>query len=166
MTTIALETAVLSNTSATLGDRIAAAAALWELIEECEAALKPFKDEVRAMAVAAGNPTMTINGTGMCQCKVVVPGASLKLREGLSVEGERAALGELFGTVFEVKLALRSTSPAVAATLPPAAQAHLANGHLPCGEHPTGEPQGALGRPRDISSCSESPFPYAQTRRY
>ena len=126
MNHIALENAVLRNTSATLGDRIAAASALWELIEECEAALKPFKDEVRAMAVAAGNPTMTINGTGMCQCKVVVPGASLKLREGLSVEGERAALGELFGTVFEVKLALRSTSPAVAATLPPAAQAHLA----------------------------------------
>lgn len=126
MNHIALETAVLNNPNAHLPDRIAAAAALWGLIEECEAALKPFKDEVRALALAAGTTTLTLNGTGMCQCKVVVPGASLKLREGLSVEGERAALGELFGTVFEVKLALRSTSPAVAATLPPAAQAHLA----------------------------------------
>lgn len=126
MNHIALETAVLNNPNAALPDRIAAAAALWGLIEECEGALKPFKDEVRAMALAAGTTTLTLNGTGMCQCKVVVPGASLKLREGLSVEGERASLGELFGTVFEVKLALRSTSPAVAATLPPAAQAHLA----------------------------------------
>lgn len=126
MNHIARETAVLNDPSATLPSKIAAAAILWELIEECQRALEPFKQEVRAVAVADGRPTVTLDGAGLSQCKVVVPGPSLRLREGLSVEGERAALGELFDLVYEVKLNLRSTSPTAVATYPASVQAHLA----------------------------------------
>jgi hypothetical protein len=123
---IAQETAVLNDPNASLPAKIAAAAILWELIEECHRTLEPFKRDVRAVAVADGRPTVTLDGEGMSQCKVVVPGPSLRLREGVTEAEERLALGELFGAVYEVKLVLRSTSPAVVANLPVSAQAHLA----------------------------------------
>lgn len=123
---IAQETAVLTDPNAPLPAKIAAAAILWELIDECQKALEPFKQEVRAVALADGRTTVTLDGEGMSQCKVVVPGPSLRLQEGVTEASERAALGELFGTAYEVKLALRNTSPAFAATLPPAVQTHLA----------------------------------------
>ena len=122
---IASEIQVINDSAATLAAKIAAAATLWNLIEVCEAALKPFKDEVRLVAQQDGKPSVTFNGDGMTQCKVVLPGPTLKLKDGLSVEGERNALGELFNTVYEVKIALRNASPAFIATFPHFVQAHI-----------------------------------------
>jgi hypothetical protein len=122
---IASEIQVINNPAATLAAKIAAAATLWNLIEQCESALKPFKDEVRVVAQQDGRSSVTLNGDGMTQCKVVLPGPTVKLKDGLSVEGERGALGELFHTVYDVKLSLRNTSPTFIATLPHFVQAHL-----------------------------------------
>lgn len=122
---IASEIQVINDSAATLAAKIAAAATLWNLIEECEAAIKPFKDEVRLVAQQEGKPSVTFNGDGMTQCKVVLPGPTIKLKDGLSVEGERQALGELFNAVYEVKLSLRNASAAFIATLPLSVQTHL-----------------------------------------
>jgi len=126
MLDITAQTATINDPSAPMPAKIAAAAILWETIEQCEKVLETFKRDVRAVAVATGRPTVTLDGAGLSQCKVVVPGPSLRLREGLSVEGQRAALGELFDLVYEVKLNLRSTSPTAVATYPASVQAHLA----------------------------------------
>jgi hypothetical protein len=126
MLDITAQTATINDPSAPMPAKIAAAAILWETIEQCEKVLETFKRDVRAVAVATGRPTVTLDGEGMSQCKVIVPGPSLRLREGTTEAGEREALGELFGTVYEVKLCLRSTSPMALSHLPPAVQAHLA----------------------------------------
>jgi hypothetical protein len=125
---ISHEANILRDESAPLPARVLAAAKLWNLIDACEAALKPFKESVRTLAseTANGATTVTFEGEGLSQCKVVLPGPSIKLREGLSVEGERHALGELFNTVYEVKLSLRNASAAFIATLPLSVQTHLA----------------------------------------
>jgi hypothetical protein len=122
------EAKILRDESAPLDTRVLAAAKLWNLIDACEAALKPFMESIRTLAseTANGATTVTFEGAGLSQCKVVLPGPSIKLREGLSVEGERNALGELFNTVYEVKLSLRNASPAFIATLPLSVQTHLA----------------------------------------
>jgi hypothetical protein len=120
------QTAILTNPDAPVAAKIAAAAALWDAIERAEEALKPFKDTMRTLAVAEGKPSVTFNGEGLSQCKVVVPGPSLRLNDGITVEAARADLGPLFDLVYEVKLNLRSQSPAVVSTYPAAAQVHLA----------------------------------------
>lgn len=121
------EANILRDESAPLPARVLAAAKLWNLIDACEAALKPFKESVRTLASETANgTTVTFEGEGLSQCKVVLPGPSIKLREGLSVEGERDALGESFNTVYEVKLSLRNASAAFIATLPLSVQTHLA----------------------------------------
>jgi hypothetical protein len=125
--TIENETKILNDPSTTLAQRVAAAAKLWTLIEACESALEPFKREVRDLAVAAGKPTVTIDGEGLTQCKVVVPGPSLKLTASATVDGEKAALGDLFNAIYEVKLSLRKADPAFLATFPPAIQGHIAS---------------------------------------
>lgn len=122
---ITAQTAVINDPSATVPAKIEAAAALWDLIGRCEAALEPFKREVRNLATATGKPTVTLDGAGLTQCKVVVPAPSLKLNPGVTVEGERAALGELFNAVYEVKLSLRKADPAFIATFPASVQSHV-----------------------------------------
>lgn len=118
---------VINDNTAALTAKVAAAARLWTCIEECEAALEPFKREVRDAAVATGKPTVTLDGEGLTQCKVVVPGPSLKLTPAATVEGERAALGELFNAIYEVKLSLRKADPTFLATFPPSVQAHVSS---------------------------------------
>ena len=122
---ITAQTAVINDPDATLASKIAAAAALWNVIEAADAALAPFKREVRDRAVATGKITVTFEGEGLTQCKVVVPAPSLKLNPGVTVEGERAALGDLFNAVYEVRLHLRKADPAFIATLPPSVQSHV-----------------------------------------
>lgn len=119
------QTSVINDPNAPLTAKVAAAAVLWSTIEACEAALEPFKREVRALAVATGKPVATFDGDGLSQAKVVVPGPSLKLSPAATVEGERAALGELFNAIYEVKLSLRKADPTFLATFPPAVQSHV-----------------------------------------
>lgn len=119
-------TVTLNDTSTPITAKVAAAAALWALIESAQEALEPFKREVRALAVASGESVLTLDGDGLTQAKVVVPGPSLKLTPAATVDGERHALGESFNTVYEVKLSLRNASAAVIATLPLSVQTHLA----------------------------------------
>lgn len=128
---IASQTAILNDARATVAAKVAAAAALWDLIEKCEGALEPFKREMRnaavAQAVGAALPASVVtDGDGLTQCKVVIPAPSLKLNKGVTVEGERAALGELFNTVYEVELRLRKPDPRFLATFPANVQAHVA----------------------------------------
>lgn len=127
MIDISTQTAIINDANATLAAKIAAAAELWTLIERCESALEPFKREVRDVAVKGGTGTVTFDGDGLTQCKVVVPTPSLKLNDGLTVDGERAALGDLFNAVYEVRLALRKPDPRFIATFPPAVQGHIAS---------------------------------------
>ena len=125
------ETKVINDAGATLQAKIAAAAKLWTLIEECQKALEPFKREMRDLALQAGANaplpfTCTLDGEGLTQCKVVIPAPSLKLVDGLTVDGERAALGDLFNAVYEVRLALRKPDPKFIATFPDKVRAHVA----------------------------------------
>lgn len=117
---------VINDTNAPLAAKVAAAAALWALIESAQEALEPFKGEVRALALAAGKSVLTLDGDGLTQAKVVVPGPSLKLTAAATVDGEKAALGDLFNAVYEVKLGLRKADPNFIGTFPPEVQAHLA----------------------------------------
>ncbi len=120
------ERRVINDPNAPLPAKIAAAAVLWELIELATKALEPFKNEVRAVAVATGQPVVTLNGNGMSQCKVVLPGPSLRLNDGVTEEGELTALGDLFPVIYETKLTLRNASPAFIAPFPPNIINHIA----------------------------------------
>lgn len=122
---ISKQIATINDPSAPLAAKVAAAAELWSLIDSCEAALEPFKKEVRELALATGKPVVTFEGDGLSQCKVVVPGPSLKLSPAATLEGERAALGELFNAIYEVRLSLRKADPTFLATFPPSVQAHI-----------------------------------------
>lgn len=118
--------AIVNDPNASLPDKVAAAAKLWALVEECQTVLESFKIIARAHAVSTGESKVTINGNGMSQCQVIVPTPSLKLRDGLKIDDEKAALGELFDTIFEVKLALRNASPLFLGTFPQHVQNHVA----------------------------------------
>ena len=127
---ISSQVSVLNDPAAKVSVKVAAAAALWDLIERCESALEPFKREMRnaALSQVSGDLPVSVitDGEGLAQCKVVVPAPSLKLNKGVTVEGERAALGELFDTVYEVELKLRKPDPRFLATFPPRVQSHVA----------------------------------------
>ena len=105
--------------------KIAAAAVLWNLIEQANAAMEFFKAGLRPIAVATGKPVVTLNGDGMSQCKVVLPGPTLRLNSDLTVEGERAALGDLFNTLYEVRLVLRDATAEFIGTFPPHVRQHF-----------------------------------------
>lgn len=124
---IRAHTALINDPAAPLASKVAAASALWNAIEACQEALEPFKREVRALAVASGKSTVTFDGDGLTQAKVVVPGPSLKLTPAATVDGEKAALGDLFDAIYEVKLSLRKADPTFLACFPPAVQAHVAS---------------------------------------
>jgi hypothetical protein len=121
--------AVIHDPNASLADKVAAAAKLWSLVEECQKVIEEFKGIARAhaMSVSAGQPKVVINGTGMSQCQVVIPSPSLKLMEGVRIEDEMAALGKFFQTVFDVRLVLKSSNPADFGTLPDPIQTHMAS---------------------------------------
>jgi hypothetical protein len=105
---IAYEVAIINDPNASIGDKVDAAAKLWQLI------------------VASGQTSITINGNGLSQCKVTVPKPFLKLEDGLTVDDERTALGELFDAIYEVKLQLHKNDPTFLATFPQSVQAHMA----------------------------------------
>jgi hypothetical protein len=121
------ETATIHDPAATMGAKVAAAAQLWQLVKDCQEALDVFKAEARVVALKDGRNTVTIDGDGLAQCKVVVPMPTLRLKEGLSVEGEKAALGPQFPALFDVKLELKKTDPTYIAAFPPEVQAHISN---------------------------------------
>ena len=89
---IQVESSIILDPEAPFEAKVDAAAALWELAEACEHALEPFKREARERAALSGESPAVFNGSGMSQCRVVTPKPSLKLRKGLTVEGERAVL--------------------------------------------------------------------------
>lgn len=117
---------VINDPNATIAAKIAVAAELWELINLATATLEPFKAEVRSIATPMGQPTVTLNGDGMTQCRVVLPGPTLKLNEGLDETQERLTLGEWFSPIYEVRLQLRSPNPNQFTTFPPWVGAHMA----------------------------------------
>lgn len=120
------ERRIINDPNAPLPAKIAAAAVLWELIDSASKALEPFKTEVRAVALVSRAPVVTLNGDGMSQCKVVFPGPTLKLNDGVTEEGERAVLGELFPALYEVRLQLRNNNPDFVASFPPNVSKHIA----------------------------------------
>jgi hypothetical protein len=113
------ERRVINDPNAPLPAKIAAAAVLWELIDAATKALEPFKTEVRAAAVATGQPVVSFNGTGMSQCKVVLPGPTLRLTDDFDPDEARKAVGFFFDNLFETRINLRNTDPAYTATFPP-----------------------------------------------
>lgn len=118
---------VINDPNAPLSSKIAAAAELWELIDSATKALEPFKNEVRAVALATGQPVVTLNGIGMSQCKVVLPGPTLRLNDGVTAYDELTALGDMFPVIYETKLMLRNASPAFIASFPPDITTHIAS---------------------------------------
>lgn len=125
MTDISAKTEIINRPDAPLPAKVAAAAELWTLIERCQESLEIFKQEVRKLAVTSGKTSVTFDGEGLTQAKVVVPGPSLKLIPGVTVESERDALGELFDAIYEVKLQLRKADPTFLATFPPNVRRHI-----------------------------------------
>jgi len=121
------EVTILGDRYATITAKIAAAARLWSLIEECQTAVEPFKAEVRDLAQKQNQPTVTLDGDGLSQCKVVFQRPSLVVKPGLTVEDERAALGDLFGVIFEVKLTLKNVDPAFIADFPKPVRDHISS---------------------------------------
>lgn len=121
------ERRVINDPNAPLPAKIAAAAVLWELIDAATKALEPFKTEVRAAAGAMGQPVVSFNGTGMSQCKVVLPGPTLRLTEEFNEETARRILGGHFDSLFETKVQLRNNDPAYIATFPPNVTNYIAN---------------------------------------
>jgi hypothetical protein len=121
------ERRVINDPNAPISDKIAAAAVLWELIDAATKALEPFKAEVRAVAVSSGQPVVTLNGTGMSQCKVVVPGPTLRLTEEFSVDGARRATGSFFDNIFDTKVTLRNPDPSYIATFPANVTVYVTN---------------------------------------
>lgn len=117
---------VINDPDAPLPAKIAAAAELWELIDSATKALEPFKAEVRAAAVATGQPVVSFNGTGMTQCKVVLPGPTLRLNDNFVEEAARKALGSFFDNLFEVRAHLGVTDPTYVATFPPNVTTYMA----------------------------------------
>lgn len=118
---------VINDPNAPLPAKIAAAAELWELIDSATKALEPFKTEVRAAAVAHGQPVVSFNGTGMSQCKVVLPGPTLRLTDDFNVDAARKALGSSFDNLFETKVQLRSVDPTYVASFPPYIALYMAS---------------------------------------
>lgn len=124
---IAAEAKIINDPSTTMAEKVQAAAKIWQLAEDCQTALEPFKAEARRVAQAEGKPIVTIDGEGLTQCKVVFQTPTLKLKDGLDIEAEKRALGAHFGAVYEVKLALRKGNPSYLATFPQPVQAHVAS---------------------------------------
>jgi hypothetical protein len=133
MTNIDRELRVLTDPKSPTGAKIAAAATLWHIIEVATKALEPFKAEIRDIAAkdpslphGKGTPSVTINGDGMAQVKVVFPGEHLKLLEGLQYATEREALKEYFDPLYKVRLELRNTSPNYLQGFPLDVRTHMA----------------------------------------
>jgi hypothetical protein len=121
------EVAIIDDPKATLPVKVAAAARLWALIDDAAAALENFKDHVRVLALKEHKDTVIFDGEGLTQCKVVCPRSTLKLKDGLDVDTERKALGDLFDVLFEVKLNLRDTDPDFVSNFPVPVQRHIAS---------------------------------------
>ena len=109
---------VINDPNAPLPAKIAAAAILWDLIDRATKVLEPFKAEVRAVAVATGQPVVSLNGTGMSQCKVVLPGPTLRLTDEFNVDAARKAVGGFYDNLFDTKVQLHNPDPSYVATFP------------------------------------------------
>jgi len=117
---------VLRDHAATLSEKIAAAAVLWALVEECKKDLDLFKEIVRPIAVKDGRTTVYLEGDGLSQCKVVISHPTLVLNPGLREVTERDALGEHFDDIYKVNLSLVQSSAEDLARYPRWVQAHMA----------------------------------------
>lgn len=126
MPSIDRERRVINDPNAPLPTKIAAAAVLWALIDDAKDVLEAFKASVRTVAVATGQTTVTLNGDGMSQCKVVLPGPSLKLNEDFREVTSRNVLGHYFDVLFETKVQLRNGDPSFIATFPAIVTNHMA----------------------------------------
>lgn len=119
-TRIKSEVDTLRNASATLAEKIAAAARLWDLQEEIKTALEGFKTDIRALPeVTTSDPgsTVTLEGKDLTRCKVTLPTPSLVLTTDPKVSDALTTLGPKdFNEVFTVTL--RVTNPKQLDSLP------------------------------------------------
>lgn len=120
------ETRVINDPSAPLPDKIAAAAVLWDFIDRSTKVLERFKAEVRVAAAESKLPVVTLNGTGMSQCKVVFPGPTLKLNDPFDAAAARRVLGPFFDPIFETHVTLRSNDPNTITPFPPNVAVYMA----------------------------------------
>lgn len=120
------ERRVINDPNASIADKVAAAATLWAFIEEAQKTIETFKGFIRPLAVATKDYVVVYNGTGMTQCRVVLPSSTLRLNEGVSIEGERARFGSLFPKLYNVTLGLYSVHPDYYNQFPPNIASHMA----------------------------------------
>ncbi len=97
--------------------RIAAGALLWRFMDEATNALDALKRDLRAEAASLACSVVAFEGDDHSLCRVLVSPRTLKVREGVTVDAAREALGDAFDTVFEARLALRSSSPSALESL-------------------------------------------------
>ena len=100
---------VVNDVTAPIANRIAAAAAIWRFIDEAKDALESIKRELRAEAATSGGPAVTFEGEEGSLCRVLVSPRTLKVRDGVTIDGARAVMGNEFDAVFEARLALRKS---------------------------------------------------------
>ena len=98
--------------------RIAAGASLWRFMDEATSALEAIKRDLRAEAATRECPAVVFEGEERSLCRVLVSPRTLKVRDGVTIDAAREALGDAFDTVFEARLALRSSSPSALESLP------------------------------------------------
>lgn len=122
--------ATANDTSLPTARRVAAAAQLWHLAETARAAVEPFKEELRAMAVAQSGGQkgpVQFPGEGVTQARVVIPAMGVELESPPELAAARAELGEDFDRVYRVGLTLVPRTPEDVSALPARARAHLAS---------------------------------------
>lgn len=119
-TRIKSEVDTLRSETATLAEKIAAAAHLWDLQEEIKTVLEGFKTQVRNLPdVTTSDPgsIVTLEGKDLTRCKVTVPTPSLVLTKDPKVSEALTTLGPKdFNEVFTVTL--RVTNPKQLDSLP------------------------------------------------
>lgn len=121
---------VIRDPSADFSEKVDAAAKLWTLIENAQAALEEFKTQAREKALAtrsSDSNKVLLNGAGLSQCQVTFPPPTLKINEGVNVDAEKAALGPYFNSVYEVRLGLRKSSLDFLDGFPVTVRRHMAD---------------------------------------
>lgn len=118
-----------NDSSLPMARRVAAAAHLWSLSEAARAAVEPFKEELRARALASSGGQkgpVQFPGEGITQARVVIPATGVELESPPELAAARAELGEDFDRVYRVNLTLVPRTPEEVSALPGGARAHLA----------------------------------------
>lgn len=120
---------VLKDVSVPLGVRVGLASDLWAARESLEAALEPFKTELRTLARTQlkGVPGVaTFEGEDFSKAVVVVQGPVVGLSNTFDPEQAKKILGADFGRVFKVTTNPRPDALKTIPELPESARRYLA----------------------------------------